>query len=231
MIINHTHKFVFVHVPKSAGTAVSTMLRTLSTYRDLEIGTGPIGQKLQETYGKEFGLVKHSPAARIRGVMGEEDWNSYFTFGFARNPFARLQSIFHFLKTWDKLPRPERQNLAPFQTFEEFLEGGIWEQGYGPSGIYRPQCAWLTGHGQKNWGLIVDFVGRQETLADDMVRIAERISERSGHQITLETDRKANVTPSYRRQTEWTEDTIERVVKRYAVDFEVLNYPPRPEGF
>lgn len=226
MIINHSRKFVFVHVPKAAGTSVSVMLSELTTYRDLEIGTGELGQALQETYGKRFGLVKHSPAHRIRTVMGGEDWSNYFTFGFARNPFTRLLSIYHFLKSWDKLPEREAANLKNYSCFEEFLEADSWLQSMGPSGIYRPQSFWLAARGRART-LIVDFVGRQETLADDMQKIARRL----GEDVAFPTVRKANVTPSYDRSVEWTEATIAKVVDRYRDDFELLGYPTRPEGY
>ena len=224
MIINHSRKFVFVHVPKTAGTAVSGMLRTLSTYRDLEIGTGPMGRALQSTYGRRFGLVKHSPADRIRQVMGTEDWDAYFSFGFARNPFSRLLSIYHFLQNWDKLPEGDSNELRQYESFEEFLEGDLWESGHGPSGIYRPQTTWLADRNDPRQ-LIVDFVGRQETLVEDMIKIGARIGD-----VSFDTERKANVTPSYRKDIEWTPATIARVVARYADDFELLGYPDKPKG-
>ena len=225
MIINHSRKFVFVHVPKAAGTSVSGMLSELTTYKDLEIGTGELGQALQATYGRRFGLVKHSPAHRIRAVMGGKDWGEYFTFAFARNPFSRLLSIYHFLKTWDKLPEREAQNLKNYSCFEEFLDGDNWLRGMGPSGIYRPQTFWLTARGKPRT-LIVDFVGRQENLAEDMNRIAERL----GPDVAFRTERRANVTPEYRKDVEWTEAAIAKVVDRYRDDFELLGYPQRPEG-
>lgn len=224
MIINHSHKFVFVHVPKTAGTAVSTMLRELTTYKDLEIGTGQLGQALQATYGRRFGLVKHAQAFRIRRVMGEADWAAYFKFGFARNPFSRLLSIYHFLSSWDKLPESEACELAKFDGFEEFLASDHWIRNGGPSGIYQPQTSWLTARGDPT-KLIVDFVGRQETLAEDMDRIAERI----GGGVSFDTGHKANVTPSYRKKIEWTETNVNRVVDRYRHDFKLLGYPTWPE--
>jgi len=225
MIINHSHKFVFVHVPKTAGTAVSTMLRSLSTYKDLEIGTGDLGQELQASYGQRYGLVKHAQAHRIRRVMGEEDWQGYFTFGFARNPFSRLLSIYHFLNSWDKLPEAAARELAQFDDFEDFVLGDIWAKTPGPSGIYRPQTSWLTSKGQPN-KLIVDFVGRQEHLAEDMGKIADRI----GGGIRFNTEQRANVTPSYRKKIQWTNRMINRVLDRYRHDFELLGYSTQPDA-
>lgn len=226
MIINHSRKFVFVHVPKAAGTAVSTMLSTLTTYKDLEVGTGELGQALQQTYGNKFGLTKHSPAHRIRTVMGGGDWGRYFTFAFSRNPFSRLLSIYNFLKNWEGLPEGEASRLSNYNSFEEFLEGDSWLRSMGPSGIYRPQTYWLTARGKPR-NLIVDYVGRQENLSEDLQKIAERIAPG----VELDTGRKANVTPKYRKDVEWTEAAIEKVVTRYNDDFELLGYPKRPSGY
>lgn len=224
MIINHSHKFVFVHVPKTAGTSVSNMLTGLTTYRDLEIGAGVLGQALQATYGRRFGLTKHAYAHRIRQVMGPADWAAYFSFGFARNPFSRLMSIYHFLKSWDKLPEAVAREMARYDAFEDFLEGDTWIEDGGPSGIYQPQTAWLTARGDPG-KLIVDFVGRQETLAQDMETIAGRI----GGGVFFDTNEMANITPSYRKSADWTARSINRVVDRYRSDFDLLGYPTVPE--
>jgi len=223
MIINHTHKFVFVHVPKAAGTSVSGMFRTLMTYRDLEVGTGQMGREMQGIYARHFGLTKHAPASRIREVMGIDDWEAYFTIGFARNPFSRLLSIYHFLKTWKQLPEADAKALEAFPTFEDFVAGDLWRVGAGPSGIYRPQTFWLTSR-NKPQELAVDFVGRQETLAEDMEKIAARI----GPGIRFDTARRSNVTPSYSREVAWSDEGIARVVERYRRDFDLLGYATRP---
>jgi hypothetical protein len=119
MIINHTHRFIFVHVPKTAGTSVSTALSKYSTYRDLEIGGTPLGEAVQPFMSDRFGLRKHSTAANIRDVVGAASFQSYFSFCLVRNPFNRLQSTYHFLKGWKGCPK---RFAAKLDRFESFLD-------------------------------------------------------------------------------------------------------------
>ena len=67
MFINHTEKFVFIHVPKIAGVSVSSVL------------------PIQETCGR------HSPAIVVRRCLGPLLKN-YFCFAFVRNPWDRIYS-------------------------------------------------------------------------------------------------------------------------------------------
>ena len=74
MIVNHSHKFIFVHVPKAAGTSVSELFSKFSAYSDLEVGGTELGVALQKAYKRRFGLSKHSTAEVIRAIVGEETW-------------------------------------------------------------------------------------------------------------------------------------------------------------
>lgn len=104
MIISHSRKFVFIHVPKTAGTTLSTVLENLTTYKDIEIGSSELGSAYQIAYRKKFGINKHSTAAQVKKLMGDEDFYRYFSFAFVRNPFDRLSSLYRFLKNWKGLP-------------------------------------------------------------------------------------------------------------------------------
>jgi len=81
-IINHSFNFVFVHVPKAAGTSVTSILSKYTNYCDLEIGATEFGEYIQPAYKKRFGLAKHSPARDIRNLVGAVAWSKFFTFSF-----------------------------------------------------------------------------------------------------------------------------------------------------
>ena len=130
MIINHTYKFVFIHVPKAAGTTVTRTLSEMSRYCDQEIGRSGIGQGLNAHYAKRFGLRKHSRAEQVMMVMGKDDFLSYFRFAFVRNPYNRLASAYHFLKAWKGLPDRFRSELDAYVDFESFLESDLWTSAF-----------------------------------------------------------------------------------------------------
>ncbi|MCX7933452.1 MAG: sulfotransferase family protein, partial [Rhodovarius sp.] len=103
-IINHSRRFIFVHVPKCAGTTVAEHFSRFSTYRDLEIGATALGEAVAAHYQERFGLAKHSTLEEIARVVGEEEIQSFLTFGFVRNPYDRVVSIFTFLRSWTGWP-------------------------------------------------------------------------------------------------------------------------------
>lgn len=45
-------------------------------------------------------------AKKIKKIVGDEIWDSYFTFTFERNPWDKMVSSYHFKKKTNKMPNP-----------------------------------------------------------------------------------------------------------------------------
>jgi Sulfotransferase family len=223
MIINHSHKFVFVHVPKAAGTSVTRTLSALTRYCDQEIGGTPFGESVQPFFNRRFGLRKHSPARDIIRIMGAETWEKYFSFSFVRNPFDRLVSSYYFLKSWSGVPENFLKSFIKIQTLDEFLESDLWTEGSGPDNIFMPQFQWLT-HAEGN-NLAIDFLGKTETLSKDLATIGSRI----GINLGLSDPAHLNKSPKYDKKEYWDKKLIERITKRYAQDFYRFDYKMIPD--
>lgn len=99
-LISNSHRFVFVHLHKCGGTSVERALSTQMAWNDLILGSSRYGEKLQQIYKPEYGLDKHSTAAEIKNVIGDELWKSYFTFATVRHPFDRVVSFYSYLNTF-----------------------------------------------------------------------------------------------------------------------------------
>lgn len=162
MILNRSHHFIFVHVPKTAGTAVHHYLARFTGPDDIAILDPPD----EANYGRELNLRKHATAAEILGSIGGDEFNRLFKFAFVRNPFNRCYSLYRFLKykfrSWDDGAIMDR-----FQDFEDFVASEFF-QSPGPDRILSPQCFWLS---NQNGGLLVDRVGRIESLDSDLADI------------------------------------------------------------
>jgi hypothetical protein len=211
-IINFSHKFVFVHVPKAAGTSVSHFLSRYTKYRDLEIG-GTVYEKKIGDYYLRFGLGKHATAQEIRSTMGGETWSEMFSFAFVRHPVARAHSTFRFLKFHHREWHGSSV-MDEFATFEEFLRSDFFAT-CGPDRIFNPQCFWL-GSGQD---FNVDLIGRLETLDADMERVVSRIGSRPE---ILNVGRENASSPA--DPAEVTATALEIIGKRYEEDFRRLEY-------
>lgn len=223
MIVNNTHEFIFVHVPKAAGSSLTRMLSALSKYNDIEIGGTPLGEAIQPFMNRRYGLYKHAPAWRIRDVVGEDLFAAYFKFGFVRNPFTRLSSIFHFLKSWDGLPPKWKTEMDRFEDFESFLASDLWAESPGPDAIFEPQVSWLCSRSDPS-RLLVDMVGKLENFAQDVARVEKAIPGA----VELHGDQHLNKSPKYTTKQEWDTETTLRVCERYKFDFEVFGYSQEP---
>jgi hypothetical protein len=96
MFISNTHKFIFVHLYKCAGTSVEVALAPTLRWNDILLGSTQTGERLSPIYRDSFGLDKHSVARTIRDTVGAELWDAYFTFATVRNPYAHAVSQYTF---------------------------------------------------------------------------------------------------------------------------------------
>ena len=117
MILNHEHQFIFVHVPKTAGTTVTRSLAPLTTFRDIELGGTKYGEAIQGMFAARFGLRKHSTATAIKAKCPGHIWRRFFVFAFIRNPYARAYSLYRFLQKWKEGPHHDLVSSLDFEGF------------------------------------------------------------------------------------------------------------------
>lgn len=223
MIVNHSKRFIFIHVPKSAGTSLAAALSQYSSYLDQEVGAGPFSAGQEQYYSKRFGLTKHSTACEVMNVVGPSVWGNYFKFAFVRNPYHRLVSAYHFLAGWKLLPPKFRWIVDQYPTEQSFLESGVWIRDLGPDRIFAPQSYWLTRPTEPE-KVVVDFVGKVEAIEEDFNYIQRRINSQ-GSQSSLGT---LNRSQGSRTMIEWTDKISEEVKRCYAKDFELFSYGLAP---
>jgi Sulfotransferase family len=101
MILSRGRRFIFVHVPKTGGTAMSLALEARALKDDILIGDTPKARarkrRLQGV--KSAGrLWKHSTLADIAGLASDEEISGFFTVTMVRNPWDRMVSYYHWLQ-------------------------------------------------------------------------------------------------------------------------------------
>jgi hypothetical protein len=225
MIINHTWRFIFVHIPKNAGTSIAHYLSPLSTYRDQEIGATELGVAVAPHFRKRFGLAKHSTMAEIAAVVGPDALEQYLTFCVVRDPVERVRSVFSFLQHWDRWQRrsPFASLAKDFRSHDvnQFVRSAFF-QGPGPDRLLNPQTSWIVD--PRTDRLMIDRVLRLETLDDDLARVlgdlgAPREMLDSRGLGTLNAT-GSNSGPAL------DEESLRIIHERYARDFELLGYEP-----
>ena len=216
MILNHEHRFLFIHVPKAAGTTITRALSPLTTFRDIEIGGTKYGEALQDLFASRFDLRKHSTAEAIRAKCPGHVWRRFFVFAFVRDPYARAYSVYRFLQRWKDGPHHGEVSALDFEGFlaSDAVVSGEIE-------IAKPQAHWLTKGGGMHPG--IDFVGRVENFTEDFGFVQSVIHRKP---MPWTGQRHDNVST---RSGEWraamTAEARERVEQLYAKDFELFDYP------
>ena len=101
MILSRGRRYIFVHIPKTGGTAMALALEGRAMADDILIGDTPKAVKRRgrlkglETAGR---LWKHSTLADIEGMVSREEMDDFLIFTLVRNPWDRMVSYYHWLK-------------------------------------------------------------------------------------------------------------------------------------
>jgi hypothetical protein len=210
-MISHRYKCIFVEVPKTGSTSVRHVLgKPIKPHLNLcEI------KRLMESYWVERGGRKNRilewlyltlPAER-RKEWGRQQFKSYFKFGFVRNPWDRVVSLYE---------RNEVGQMRHEMTFEEFVR---WIQYSSSTCIHssphRYQLDWFV---DANGKMLAGFIGRFERLQEDWAVVAKKLgaSEVLPH---------ARANPRPRHYTEYyTSETQSIIEEKFKVDIETFNY-------
>jgi hypothetical protein len=101
MIISRGRRFIFVHIPKTGGTALSMALEARAQKDDILIGDTPKARARKarlagvKTAGR---LWKHSTLADVAGLVTDAEMADFFTLTLVRNPWDRMVSYYHWLR-------------------------------------------------------------------------------------------------------------------------------------
>ncbi len=156
MIISNEKKFIFFAFNKTGSTSVEQVLSKENS--KLISGYLWLNYKLLLSGKRHF---KHVDPRDIKQILGARRWDNYFKFTFVRNPWSRAVSLYNYHRKSD----PARFPLAQ-KSFKEWVLGG------GTGTANRSMSDFIR---DDNGALILDFVGRYETLQQDFSYICKEI--------------------------------------------------------
>lgn len=165
MLISDSHKFIFIHNHKVAGSSVA---RSLSKYTD-------VNYKIKKWHGilKSLNLVPnhypspypwHITAKELKEKMGDNArFKSYFKFGFVRDPWDLQVSLYTFMLKLEK--HNQHRLVKNMRNFDEYIDWRINKD-------LKLQKIFF----YDSDTMIVDFVGKFENLSSDYNYICDKIN-------------------------------------------------------
>lgn len=139
MIISPGRRYIFVHIPKTGGTALSLALEARAMHDDILIGDTPKARARRRRLAglKAAGrLWKHATLADIDGVLPADVLAGCLVFTMVRNPWDRMVSYYHWLRA-QGFDHPA-VHLARAKDFSDFLHDPMTENAFlnAPSDAY-----------------------------------------------------------------------------------------------
>lgn len=212
MIYSKDPKFIFIHIPKTAGTSIE---EALYHYQDFSLDDGNI----------------HQPMVQHRDYLNREDFDDYFKFCFVRNPFDLMYS------TWVYWTRNNGFNI-PFEDWIIWRHEGRMMDGlkYLDKSAFNdidemtsqlaiswymnraPQTYWFV---DERGRFLADFIGSFEYIAEDFKTIVNHL-ELTDIFLPHSNSSRSSEDKDYRRY--YTDRTRKIIEEEYAIDLAIFGY-------
>lgn len=221
MIVSRSRNFIFIHISKTGGNAVSEGLRPiLDLTQDYDNQLSEVAEEDRPRAGLNPDMLfeKHTTATRARNGVGPEAYRAAFRFAFVRNPFARIYSGFHWLqaeagRNVDNPDYLDEHRRYAQMTFDELISDiGVLKA---ENLALMPQTFWLPQPGMLN------FLGRTEYFNQDMQRIWRHLAPDIAPPASFE---RVNVSTRPDQWRNMSGTARDQIVTHYADDFERFGY-------
>jgi len=157
-MLSHKHKTVFIHIPKTAGQSIE-----LAYLQDLGLNwqtRAPLllrSNNISSIGPPRLAHLTHEEYIKYH-YASQETFDTYFTFSFVRNPYTRAVSFYKYSSEQDK-------------SFSEFICTDLPRLAHEQKWFFQAQSRFIYNENHK---LIVDYLGKFETIESNFKTVASR---------------------------------------------------------
>lgn len=207
MRVSDTSRVLFVHVPKTGGSTIDAMF-------DTEVVDAR----------RVPGCQRH--ATMVKLLRTEAELGDYWSFGFVRNPWARMVSWWSMVSgVFEKIDAGVPQAIAKIENHPKaWLPEGEYRDDFDRfvlegtdkiAKVGRPQAKTL----RRKDGSLVDFVGRTENFDEDYNTVRERLGL-----APIEAAPRRNKSSHGDYRDYYNDATRKKVAEVFAADIEAFGY-------
>jgi hypothetical protein len=218
-IISHRKKFIFIHITKTAGTSVTSVLEP---YADPPILSGKFIRNSLHILSKYTGvnfyrytgnyiLPLHVNGNELKKRFPDLDFHQFYCFSFVRNPWDRLVSTYTFLRLPRKnITSPKVYKKMSKLSFPKYVEYTCLESK--PSTQYEQMLF------DEDGKLRMDYIGKMENFSHDFKCILESLNIKQT--IVPHTN-----TTKHAKYVDYYDDYTRKLVSNaFALDIEAFQY-------
>lgn len=206
MLVSDSHRFIFVHIRKAAGSSIRDTLEPLSIEKPRDPWSKVKSRFLRvEKDYHNYAFRQHDDINVAKRLMPPELFTSYFKFAFVRNPWDRLVSEYEFIR---RRPDHGRHSKVIKMEFDQYIL-------YQNKRFDAHQINMLA---DRNGVLLMDFIGRFENLQEDWNYVTDRLGITNKE---LTHRKKAGIT-NY--DAYYTPETRALVAELWKKDIEAFGY-------
>ena len=198
-MISLQKRFLFVHIPKTAGNSIQSVLRDYSEDQLVALRKEQDGIERFGLRNPEYKIKKHSTLSEYHDALGNEQFQNLYKFTCVRNPWDRMVS-YYFTPTQN----PETWNTKKFR--------GIISKAASVPDYLRLE------DGEEDPFGNVDYIMRFENLADDFRAVCAAIG------ISPPTLPQYNRSSREHYSKYYDDELRELVGSRFAAEIKRFNY-------
>ena len=208
MLISDSKNFIFIHNYKVAGSSVGKALDPYSnTYRRKNNVVIRALQSVHVLPGHyPFKYPFHITARELKAKMGVGIFNSYYKFGFVRNPWDWQVSLYTFMLKNHK--HPQHRIIKNMTSFDQYIEWRV------NNDLHLQMKAFCDEDGN----LLVDFIGKFENLHADFEKVCRRLK------VEAELPHLNRSRADHDFLKHYSEKSLKMVAEGFREDIERFNY-------